>query len=482
MSSDLINEYEAARLTGLSPWLLRWLTKYAVKLNDDRKLKRAKLQDGLMYFEKAELLDYNAWLKAPWPHKAGKRPGLPKGIREEVRIEANAQCAVCTLHGDACEAAHLDPVATSKNNHPHNLVWLCANHHTKFDNGALGPTKDARHIARAMKQGLHAFRRIQWTAQANLTQKLFELLEQCGKLIKNLEAIHDVAKAKPLARLAKKTIALLPSLAPAPTEEAYGAYKKLAHGLGLPAAVKRKKTSAKKGVKKAKAKAAPKRLPLVAQLKLADSFKEEIRLAAGLAECPLCRGHGQFEGYDCPACGASGVVDEADADMDLSPFRRTDCPVCEGTGRHRGHDCPECGGDGKMQARHAELVDLSNYDEVDCPACSGTGFIRGEECPRCDGDRKMERRFADRINPDDFKLTSCPLCKGKRHHRGNECPVCGGSGEVDNVFADNFDSTPYQLVKCPACKGKGESSYGECTTCGGEKRIEQRHAAALYER
>ena len=57
-------------------------------------------------------------------------------------MEANGACAICQAHGDTCEAAHLDPVSKSKNNHPENLLWLCSNHHTAYDDDLFGPDEE----------------------------------------------------------------------------------------------------------------------------------------------------------------------------------------------------------------------------------------------------------------------------------------------------------------------------------------------------
>src|ERR1051325_228887 len=106
-----LSEYEAAATVGMSPTLLRWFTKYAPKSGDSRKLKIAKEDKGIIFFEEQELLSFNEWLRLPWPHKPGKRPPIPTGIRTEIKVEANGACALCQMNGDACEAAHLDPVS-----------------------------------------------------------------------------------------------------------------------------------------------------------------------------------------------------------------------------------------------------------------------------------------------------------------------------------------------------------------------------------
>jgi hypothetical protein len=114
-SKKVCTEYEAACITGMSPDLLRWLTSYAPKSGNGRKLKVVKTEGDIYFFEEEELLDFNQWLKKPWPHKDGKRPPVPEGIRQEIIREANGECAICHGHKDTCEAAHLDPVHKSFN-------------------------------------------------------------------------------------------------------------------------------------------------------------------------------------------------------------------------------------------------------------------------------------------------------------------------------------------------------------------------------
>jgi len=147
--AKLVSVYEAAVLIQLSPTLLKWLTKYAPKSDSSRKLLVAKRSKEVLFFDRNEVIAYDVWLRRPWPSKAGKRPSIPTGIRAEIKEEAYGSCAMCQSYAGTCEAAHLDPVAQSKNNHPHNLIWLCANHHTAYDKGLLGP----KHEDRAFVQG-----------------------------------------------------------------------------------------------------------------------------------------------------------------------------------------------------------------------------------------------------------------------------------------------------------------------------------------
>jgi hypothetical protein len=103
-----VNEYEAARIVGLSPTLLRWFTSYAPRPGSERKLQIAKKEQDTIFFDEQELVYFNAWLALPWPQKVDEsRPGIPVGIRDEIRVEANGECAICLAHSDKCEAAHI---------------------------------------------------------------------------------------------------------------------------------------------------------------------------------------------------------------------------------------------------------------------------------------------------------------------------------------------------------------------------------------
>lgn len=185
-NTDIISEYEAASITHMSPDLLRWLTSHAPKSGLARKLKVTRKESDIFFFDRVEVLAFDAWLKQPWPRKNGKRPGIPTGIRREVKKEANGSCAICQGHKDTCEAAHLDPIAKSDNNHPENLLWLCGNHHTAYDNGLFGPTEDEFEFVAGFKTSLRRYKVMLWRMQAELSFKALSALENCDLLYKQL--------------------------------------------------------------------------------------------------------------------------------------------------------------------------------------------------------------------------------------------------------------------------------------------------------
>lgn len=70
----------------------------------------------------------------PMPPEAIKL-NIPSGIKKEIKRESGGECAICGF-GEG-EYTQIDPVSNSKNNHPHNLIYLCPNCHTKYDKDYL---------------------------------------------------------------------------------------------------------------------------------------------------------------------------------------------------------------------------------------------------------------------------------------------------------------------------------------------------------
>lgn len=495
----MLNRYQAAAFIGLSPELLLHLTTHRVKWQDPRKLVVAKYVKDEPTFTKAELTSYDTWLRARWPSKDGQRPPMPPAIREEIRIEANLECALCRSSGEAGEAAHINPVATSKSNHPSNLIWLCSTHHTKLDNGCFGPTGADNQIIAALKIGLHHFKRMSWQGQADISKSIAGTLALCRSLNAHLVALGPAGadrllEVNALKRLAKKALKQLPTLA-----------------------TKSKSLSEKPTLSKLKAKLAEtKQKSTSKRLATASSFEADYLKASGLVQCPLCKGKTTYSGFDCRVCSGDGVVSK-DLHVDLSEFElidctlcsgsglylnetcppcvgdgklergtadRTDfsqfdlvnCPVCKGRGGHLGEDCQACFGDRKMLRRTAELIDPDDYSEVDCPLCEGEGRYDGDDCPECKGDKKMQKQHADRVDVTDYKKRQCPICKGTTQYEGLDCPACNAEGEMTAAQARDLDHSQYELVRCPQCKGCGTLHDNDCPGCNGTKKIPRRFA------
>ncbi len=452
MAKVVINQYEAASLTAMSPDLLKWLTSYAPKHGVDRKLPVAKKEDGQHFYDRAELLAFDAWLKKPWPRKDGKRPGIPTGIMQEIKREANGSCVVCYGHKDTCEAAHIDPVSKSDNNHPENLIWLCANHHTAFDKGLFGPKEENREFVVAAKESLRQFMRMQWRSQTNLTVKIFTILDNCDGLLKQLDAAASKEQIDRIEKQAKKVLKAIPDLAPvSEVDPRYEAYRKVSLKLG--------KVAKGKG-------------RIRNRLARASRLKDEYVIAAGMVECPLCDATGRYEGDDCPVCLGDGVMEERDLSrFDPSEYEMVDCPVCDGAGIHRGEDCAACGGEREMQRRFAERIDQADYDLVDCRLCDGSGRHDGDDCPACGGEGRMDRRHSDQTDFSQYDEVDCPLCEGSGSYEHDECPECRGNLTMRRSWADQVDLASYDETDCIACGGSGSLHGEECSVCRGDRKV-----------
>lgn len=456
-----LSEYEAACVTGMSPELLRWLTSNAPKAGIKRKLKVAKIKKvadikgDTYFFEENELLDFNNWLKKPWPHKEGKRPHVPTGIRREIINEANGECAICHGHKDTCEAAHLDPVHKSNNNHPENLLWLCTNHHTAYDGGLFGPDKDNAEFVVDFKRVLHRYKLTLWRTQHEISHTLLTVLEDCDGIAKQLKAAKTVEQTKAVEKIAKATLDKLPKLAPVSKKDPkYAAYKSISADV---ASLTKDKGSVSKRLAKA------------------HDLRREYVAAYGFVACPLCKGSGRHEGTDCPVCNGDREIEERLADrVDVSAYEKVDCPLCEGSGNFEGNACPVCGGDAEMDRRHAERVDVRDYEKVDCPLCEGTTKHNGNDCPVCGGNGEIDRRHVDQVDLREFKTANCPLCKGMGRYEGRDCPECGGQGEMERRFAERVDLGDYAKVDCPVCHGKWRRNGDDCPACSGEAQIDRR--------
>lgn len=448
----ILTEYEAAVATGVSPELLRWLTKNPPKQGLSRVLKVEKIDNEIYFYEEAELLGFNNWLKAPWPHKPGKRPHVPTAIKSEIKVEANGECAMCHKHKDTCEAAHLDPVAKSFNNHPENLLWLCSNHHTAYDKGLFGPKEEDADFVLSFKQSLYYFRRTMWLMQQEVSHKLFTLLQTCDVLAKQMQVVQTKDQIQAVETLGQQAMAVIPTIAPlSTTDPKYAAYQ----AISLEALTLATGTE-----------------PVAKRLRKAQDIRRDYVVAFGFVPCPLCKGSGRHEGTDCPVCNGDREIDEHLAErVDLRAFEKVNCPLCEGGGRFRGEACPVCGGDAEMDRRYADTVDLSDYQEIDCPLCEGSGRFEGDQCPACGGDAQMDRRYADRIDLSEYQEVNCPLCEGEGRYEGRDCPECGGDKQMQRRFADKIDINDYSKVDCPVCDGDGRHKGDDCPVCGGECKI-----------
>ena len=210
-NEEELDEYAAAALVQMSPKLLRALSKKAPKKGEIRTLPFSETGKHRTYSREA-LLSFDGYLRKPWPSEEGKRPYIPLPIQNEVRAESFMQCAVCHSHADTCELAHIEPVASGKCNHPHNLILLCANHHTKFDKqGVLGHREEVRLVVQSYKNvALHATR-VKWGSHANSIAECYSIAQLCAHLKKELKDIEAeaVERVKVFEKMAEQAVSSL---------------------------------------------------------------------------------------------------------------------------------------------------------------------------------------------------------------------------------------------------------------------------------
>lgn len=131
-----LTKIEAAIRLGTGMELLDHCCVQCPKPYQDRILKVVAMPDGDVIDEQ-ELKNFHAYLHSPWPTtEKSNRPHLPEIVKQDIREECHQACAICGLMNSG-EIAHIESVASSKNNGPDNLIFLCPNHHTQYDFGFL---------------------------------------------------------------------------------------------------------------------------------------------------------------------------------------------------------------------------------------------------------------------------------------------------------------------------------------------------------
>ncbi|MDH6017702.1 HNH endonuclease [Vibrio splendidus] len=427
MCKGLLNEYEAALKFDLSPTLLRWLTSYSVV--DKQKLE-FKVKHDVYYYKIDDLTVINQKMEGKWPKtKKGKRPSVPSGIKDEIKSEARHACPVCNRsHG---EIAHIDPVAATHCNHPKNLIYLCPNHHTEYDN-ALIPSNVNRNDVLSLKKSLQIFQRAIWKIKGELIQSYLGALNSAISLLNVHEQIKDIIPESDF-------------------EETLADISKLSQNFSSDGNDKFDFKNIDTLKYKAKS--------------YIEENKDDI--------CPLCSGNGFTDYYDsCPVCLGDGeIAQERLKVLDLSIYDLVDCKLCDGSGVHDGDDCRGCGGDRQVSQYFYDSHDWSMYDLVDCKLCDGSGVHDGDDCRGCGGDRQVSQYFYDTHDWSMYDLVDCKLCDGSGVHDGDDCLGCGGDRQVSQHFYDTHDWSMYDLVDCKACNGSGVDNGDDCRLCCGERKI-----------
>jgi rubrerythrin len=332
----MLNEIEAALYLKMSPSLIRWLTSHAPKKGESRKLRFLKKEGSKLFFEEAELDSFNKYLQEPWPVSPNqKRPNIPNEIDTEIKQEARFRCAIC--EESEGEIAHIDPVHLSKCNHPHNLIYLCPNCHTKYDLRNKFTVIEIKKV----KQCLLDTRYLFWEDVSNLSNAIL-------RVIKALESIAEfdspILKRLSNEHFKEEMLNKLQEVVERDLNEAnqnspeYRNKEKYTElTTELRAIVKSSRRNKEDEV-------------IQARYEYLESSAE--------AECPLCKGSGSHNNWECPICRGVGTVDKMDlSEIDLSEFKQAECPLCKGSGSRNNRKCLICRGVGTVDNR-----DLSAFE------------------------------------------------------------------------------------------------------------------------
>ena len=457
-SIDLISEFDAAQEVQMSPILLRWFTSYSAK-GDGRKLKFT-IKDGVYFYEKIDLFDFNTYLNLPWKKPSdGSRPPIPTGIATEVKTESHYRCPLCNTN--VGELAHIKPVSKSFSNHPHNLIFLCPTHHTVYDFGFKYKNVTKKDIL-IHKRALQSFQSLLWGLQNKIVYSYLSLVNIIGRA-KDLEKI--LSKATTEAEFEKLFESILKKMD--------SKKKDNPKADGIAKIIDTVDTSVKSTSKQV----------AYSYLSLKEKLKEENELDKNLVACKLCATRGFTEDFDiCPACHGEGYVNK-DNDINYSQYEFQECPLCKGKGETENFEtCPPCNGDGRLTKEQIDNIDFSLYDILDCPLCKGKGQTKDfDDCPPCGGTGQLSREQIDNIDFSIYEMIECPLCHGQGQTKDfDDCPPCGGTGQLTREQIDNIDFSIYEMIDCPLCYGKGQTKkYDECPPCGGTGRLSKGQSESI---
>jgi hypothetical protein len=477
----LMSLIEAALHTGLRVETLEYLTKNSPKSGQARTLKTVKSEMGTM-FDDGELQSYLEWLNEPWPTPApGKRPTIPKIFKDDVKEEAHHGCAICGLMNNG-EVAHIEAVSSSFNNAPSNLIFLCPNHHTKYDLGFKPGSNLTSEEVRAAKLLKRNSRCRILKYEANATNCLQSIISFLNKIEGNLATASTKNFSTIYLSEMKGLLAKIPELTAESQQEAkkdklskpQKAVAKIAPKLSALASTVKKSSDAK--VVRAQAK------------KLVEDTRE-ILIEIDEIECPRCGGAGLtgLVGDFCAYCKGACVVSQARADAyDPSNIDQVNCPRCEGHGTTGlvSDYCAYCHGSCLVSRAKAEAYEADEIDEVECPRCDGAGTtgLVSDYCAYCHGSCLVSRAKRLAYNEDDIDQLACPRCGGKGTAGliSDYCGYCRGSCVVSRAKYEAYDEDKIDEVECPHCAGRGLTGFAGdyCSLCKGSCVISREKRAA----
>ena len=453
----LLNQIEAAMKLGISFELLEYFTKHCPK-KDETRLLQTKAVDGNVFFDDQELIAYQKYLNLPWHFTKGKRPPIPEAIKDDIKSESHLGCAICG-YADNGEVAHIVAVADSLNNSPDNLIYLCPNHHTKYDLGFKPASNVTLKVIQAAKDLKRNTRQRMMRHEANATKLCLALTTMLKSLKRDFEkGTHTGQMAEVYLTETISLMERLPQLA-AEAQEAARADRDIGDTGQLVGKIAPKLMRLSAGVN-----SNTKESQLRTAVSSVVDAVDHVLLDLDEVECPRCDGRGLtgLVGDLCAYCHGDCFVstDEA-ADYDPEAIDQADCPRCEGRGMIglAGSYCPFCRGSCLVSAERAAEYDEYDLPDKQYPHCQGSG-VRGlvsDYCPYCRGDTIVSADKFDAYDLDNIDEAECPHCGGAGvtglcH---DFCAYCRGSQFVTKDKRKKYKSSQIDEVECPPLRGPG---------------------------
>jgi DnaJ-class molecular chaperone len=446
-----LTQIEAALFLGLRLETVEYLSMTCPKKGQQRTLKFVNSEAGKTYDE-SELESYRDYLNEPWPlPKSGKRPAIPKAFQDDIKEESHHGCAICG-HMDNGEIAHIEPVATTLNNAPGNLIYLCPNHHTKYDFGFKVDSNVTDEEIKAAKLVKQNARRRVMKYEALATKSLISLISFVRTLEKNITSAQtENLKTIHLSEMTS-LLAAVPDLIKASQAEAKAdkltseperALAKVAPKLAAIAAA----VPAKQTEKSVRAKAQE-----------LFSEVEDVLIDIDEVECPHCAGRGLtgLAGDFCRYCRGSCFLSEAKRDAyDPDDIDEVECPRCHGRGTKGlvSDLCAYCRGSCVVSQAKADAYEPDEIDEVECPHCNGRGTtgLVDDLCAFCKGSCVVTRAKRDGYDRKEIDEVDCPHCNGRGTTGlvNDVCAFCKGSCVVSRARRKAYDPDEIDEVECP---------------------------------
>ena len=472
-----LNKIEAAMKLGVSVELIDYFTQYSPKPGENTKLIAIKTELGEMY-DKANLIVFNNYLNSPWPlTKEGNRPPIPGPIKEDIKRESHYSCAICGFM-DNGEVAHIEAVAKTQNNGPENLIFLCPNHHTKYDYGYKLNSNITIEEVRAAKLIKRNSRLRILKYEANATKYLLRII----KFLKQLDDKLKNENNQNLIAIYLTEMRELTQLIPELAEKSHDQSAKDEFATETEKILSEKAPELTKFANNEAIKNSEKNLRSAVGSIVSHTSK--IIIDIDEVDCPHCGGSGQtgLVGDLCAYCGGSCVVSQEKHDeYDPDEIDEVPCPRCGGSGRTGlvGDLCAYCGGSCVVSQEKHDEYDPDEIDEVPCPHCGGSGRtgLVGDLCAYCGGSCVVSQEKHDEYDPDEIDEVPCPRCggSGRTGLVGDLCAYCGGSCVVSQEKHDEYDPDEIDEVPCPRCGGSGQTGLvGDlCAYCGGSCVVSQ---------